>query len=281
MHCDTPYECFVKKEDFFKNSLAVSGEQGEHFEKWCQTFAVWIKDDMPKPFDFYRSVITDFKQKLKEKPTNLTPIFSVEGGALLEDDAERLHILKEDGIAFLTLCWNGENAIAGGCKSDKDLTDFGKNVIGIMNRLKIGCDLSHLNEKSFYSAIEYAEYPLATHSNCFSVCNDSRNLTDQQLQLLAEKDGIVGLCFYPSFLGRDVLDAIWKNIYHLCEMGMENNIAIGSDFDGGEMDDCLKNLNDISHLYRFLEQKGLQKKLLDKIFYNNANKYIAKLNKKD
>lgn len=281
MHCDTPYECFVKKENFYKNSLAVSGENGISFENWVQTFAVWIKDGIDDPFGFYKAVLADFRQKLSAKPANLTPLFSVEGGALLENDAERLYELKEDGVSFFTLCWNGENQIAGGCQSEKGLTDFGKKNISLLNRLKIGCDLSHLNQKSFYSAVQYAEFPLATHSNCFSVCEHKRNLTDRQLSLIAEKNGIVGLCFYPPFLGKNVFEAVYRNICHLCELGMENNIAIGSDFDGGEMDKSLKSINDIPDLYRFLEQKGLNRVLLDKIFYYNAYKYIAKLNKKD
>ena len=218
----------------------------------------------------------DFKLKLKTAPKNLNPIFAVEGGAVLENDSERLFILKEDGIKFLTLTWNGENSIAGGVDSDKELTGFGKNTIKTMNRLKIGCDLSHINQKSFLGAIEYAEFPLATHSNSKKICNHKRNLTDEQIKLICEKGSIIGLCFYPEFLGEDVFEKIYENIFHISDMGFENHIAIGSDFDGAKMDYKLEKLEKIPDLYAFLKIKGLDNGLLYKIFYENANNYIAK-----
>ncbi len=277
LHCDTPYECYTKSLEFYVNRLAVSGKKGEIFKCWTQTFALWIKDDAENPFWLYKNILDDFKLKLQKKPCNLTPLFAVEGGAVLENDADRLYILKGDGVKFLTLTWNGENNIAGGSKTDKGLTDFGKTVIAKMNTLKIGCDLSHLNDKSFFEAIKYAEFPLATHSNCRKICSHPRNLNDEQIRLICRCGGIIGLCFYPEFLGADTFQKIYENIYHICDMGFENNIAIGSDFDGAEMDRRLDNISKIPHLCRFLKQKGLESDLLNKIFFQNANNYIAKL----
>lgn len=278
LHCDTPYECYVKNQEFSKNTLAVSACKGAVFNKWHQTFAVWIKDDTENPYQLYKNILKDFKDKLKNKPENLTPVFAVEGGAVIESNIDRLYELKTDGIRFLTLTWNGENLIAGGSKTDKGLTDFGKDVIGVMNSLKIGCDLSHLNDKSFYGAIEKAEFPLATHSNCRLVCNHPRNLNIEQIKLIAEKGGVVGLCFYPYFLGcGDVFEQLYKNIFVLCDKGYENNIAIGSDFDGAEMDKKLDRIDKLPDFYEFLRRKGLKEELLSKIFYKNAENFIAKL----
>ena len=66
-------------------------------------------------------------------------------------------------------------------------------------------------------------------------------------------------------------------IYHIADMGFESNVAIGTDFDGAEMDNKLDNVSKIPDLYRFLSEKGLGNDLLDKIFFKNANNYIAKL----
>ena len=63
----------------------------------------------------------------------------------------------------------------------------------------------------------------------------------------------------------------------LCDKGYENYIAIGSDFDGGKMSESLDKTSKIPSLYGFLEEKGLGKPLLDKIFYKNAHKFIALL----
>ena len=277
LHCDTPLKCYREKICFKDSSLAVSADKGEFFDKWYQTFAIWINETEEKPFELYTNTLADFKAKLKDAPDNLTPIFAVEGGALIENDIDRLYLLKEDGIRFLTLTWNGENAIAGGQKTEKGLTDFGREVIKEMNSLKIGCDLSHINKKSFYNAVEIADFPLATHSNCRSLCSHLRNLTDEQIKLIAEKGGIIGLCFYPLFLKGEPFEALYHNIYHLLEMGFEDNIALGSDFDGADMEESLSSPLDIPAFYDFLSQKGLKNSLLDKIFFENANNYIAKL----
>ena len=279
LHSDTPFECFMKKQDFMENNLAVSGEFGGCFDNWFQTFAFFIRDDLENPYNFYKKMYSDFSEKLKNRPPNLKPIFAVEGGAVLEDDSDCLFELKKDGIKFLTLTWNGENLIAGGMNSNKGLNDFGKEVINKMNSLKIGCDLSHLNKKSFYSALEYAEFPLATHSNCSVICEHPRNLDETQIKLICERKGVMGLCFYPLFLGGCVFEKIYENIFYLCDKGYENNIAIGSDFDGAEMSSELDNISKIPHLYGFLEQRGISKDILNKIFYENAYNFIANLKK--
>ena len=280
LHCDTPYECYTKSQKFYVNQLAVSGEQGKLFQDWHQTFAFWIKDDLPSPWQKYKEIYSDFKLKIKEKPQNLTPHFAVEGGALLQNDAERVFSLKEDGVKFLTLTWNGENNLAGGVKSDKSLTDFGKKVIENLNHSKIGCDLSHLNEKSFYKAVEISKFPLATHSNCRDLCENPRNLKLEQIKLIAQKGGVIGLCFYPDFLGGDVFESIYRNIYYLCENGFEEIIAIGSDFDGAKMSQNLCKISEVSELFNFLNAKGLEKGLLDKIFYQNAYNFVANLDQR-
>ena len=277
LHCDTALELYKRNLSFDNEELSVNRNSAKVFGKWTQTFAVWIKDDAENPFQLYKNIIKDIKTKLKNPPEDLTPIFAVEGGSVIEEKTDRLEVLKKDGIKFFTLTWNGENRIAGGSKTDKGLTDFGVKVIKELNRLKIGCDLSHLNRNSFYSAIEYARFPLATHSNCYEICQHPRNLTLEQIKLITKKGGIIGLTFYPQFLGGNIFDKIYENIFLLCDKGFENNIAIGSDFDGGKMDQSLDKTSKIPLLYGFLEEKGLGKPLLDKIFYKNAHNFIAML----
>lgn len=277
LHCDTAYECYETGQDFYKNSLAVSGEMGAAFDNWHQVFAVWIKDNCEKPFELYKKILRDIKGKLKKSPQVLTPYFAVEGGAVIEHDIERLYALNRDGIKLLTLTWNGENNIAGGTNSEKSLTGFGKKVITEMNKLNIACDVSHLNKRSFYKAAEYAEKIIATHSNCYKICPHKRNLDDTQIKLIYERKGVVGICFYPDFLGGDIYEKIYENIFHLCDKGYEDIIAIGTDFDGGKMNEKLDNISKIQHLYSYLHAKGLANDLLDKIFYKNAHNFIAKL----
>ncbi len=273
LHCDTAYKMYLQKQGFQNNNLAVSGKKGECFEKWVQTFAIWISEEIENPYNFYKNALKHLKKSLTD---TVKPIFAIEGGTII-DSVERIYELKQDGIEFIALTWNGENKIAGGVKTNKDLTAFGKSVIDRMNALKMAVDLSHLNKKSFYSVIERADRVLATHSNCKAVCNVTRNLGDNQIKLIAQKGGVIGLNFYPLFLGENVIQKVYENIYHLCDMGFENNIAIGTDFDGADMGDGITDLSKIPYLYRELLKKGLDKELLYKIFYKNAWEFILKV----
>ncbi len=277
LHCDTAYECYVRKQPLLQNDLAISVKQGAAFEDWRQVFAVWVRDDQPAPFSFYRAVLSDFQEKIKQKPKTLTPFLAVEGGAVIGEDLDLLDILREDGVCMLTLTWNGQNALAGGTLSDGELTALGGRAIERLNRLGMGCDLSHLNDRSFYAAVEKAEYPLATHSNCRALKAHPRNLTDEQLCLIGEKNGLIGLCFYPAFLGDgDPCDLIFRHLVHLCELGLENHVAVGSDFDGAVMHESLDCLSKVPSLYEALHQKGLPEDFLRKFFFENAKNYFDK-----
>ncbi len=276
LHCDTAYECCFKNKEFSKNDLAVSADKGAVFGKWSQVFAVWIRDDAESPYELYRTVLDGFKKKLDGTAPNLTPYFAVEGGAVIGHNSDLLYTLKEDGVKYLTLTWNGENRIAGGSKTEKGLTRFGREVIKKLNSLKICCDLSHLNDKSFFAAIEQAEYPIASHSNCRAVCDVKRNLTDEQLKLIGQRNGIIGLCFYTKFLGGDTVERLYENICHMAELGLEDNIAVGSDFDGAETEAPVRSLDGVPALYKALNEKGIGKAMLDKIFYLNAQNYFDK-----
>lgn len=278
LHCDTAFECYKRGIGLFDCSLQLSLESMELFSKWKQCFAIWIRDDEQHPYQLYKAIRDDFSEKIKEnKSANFVPFLTVEGGAVIEDEPDRVHLLKEDGVKLLGLTWNGTNRLAGGANSSSSLTELGKVVIKKLNEEKIGCDLSHTNKSSFFAALELAQYPIASHSNAYSIVPHRRNLTDEQLTLLAQKGGLIGLCFYPVFIGEDVFEGVYQNIYHLLELGLQKNIAIGSDFDGASMSSALDSPRKILELYRFLCERGLEKDTLDDIFYNNANNFFLKL----
>ena len=278
LHCDTPTECYNKNKAFIHNDLAVSNEKGSVFDNWHQCFAIWIDDKLYNPYVYYKNVLNDFKIKLKGAKNNLTPLFMVEGGSLIENEAERVIKLKKDGIKALTLTWDGENQIASGSRASGGLKPFGRRVIELLNECKIATDLSHLNRKSFFDVIEISNCPIATHSCCDGVYSHRRNLTDEQIKLIVERNGIIGLCLCPLFLGKgDVFMKIYKHLYHLLDKGYENHIAIGSDFDGAEMNEHLTDISKIPLLYDKLIDFGIEESVLQKIFFKNAYNFFLKL----
>ncbi len=271
LHCDTAYKCYTQNLSLNDNSLAVNYKKASCFENFWQCFAIFINDGTTSPFDFYKNTLSYFKNQLKDKPNNMTPVFTVEGGSLLEDDLSRIEQLYFDGIRALTLTWNGENQIAGGANSNSGLKPFGKQAITELNRFNIAVDLSHLNKHSFYGAIELADRVIVTHSCCEAVFCHKRNIDDTQLKTLVQKGGILGMCLYPAFLGQgNVYENIYKNVYHILELGYEDYLSIGSDFDGADMANELYDISSIPRLYKYLKFRGIDEKILNKIFFKNA-----------
>ena len=137
-------------------------------------------------------------------------------------------------------------------------------------------DVSHLNEKSFYDVAYYTDKPLiASHSNCYSLVPHKRNLKDEQLKLIIESGGLVGLCFHAPFLlgaGMGSFEMLYRNIYRILSMGGEDTVCFGSDFDGGVPEEILGSLQKVRNLYAYLKGRGLDEEMLEKIFYKNAEK---------
>lgn len=268
LHCDTATKWYEE------TSAAVNFKAAEVFEEWKQCFAIWIKDDMAEPFGYYRSVYSSLCRKIKNAPKNLTPIITVEGGALIENDISRLEQLKRDGVSAITLTWNGKNSIAAGAAERGGLTPFGAEVIRQAENLGIFCDLSHLNAESFDGAVSVAKRPIATHSNCAAVFPHRRNLSDSQIAEIARRGGLIGLCCYPPFLGGDVFGGLLENIRHLVKLGFEDCIAFGSDFDGGDMSAELDSPFKVPALFDRLYKNGVPLNTLKKVFYGNAERFF-------
>lgn len=275
LHCDTASACFKREVEPYDLSLAASTQKGKFFDEWYQCYAVFINDSSENPTGEYTDIITGFKRKFADikKPV---PVYTLENAAPITS-LEFIDKLAFDKIRAVTLTWNGENQIAGGAFSDAGLKPFGRQVIECMNKKNIACDLSHLNRKSFFEAADCAKIIFASHSCCDKTHRHPRNLTDGQIKLIANRGGVIGLCFYPEFLGtKYAFEGVWRHIYHLLNMGLENAICIGSDFDGAVMDEELDGVDKLPDLYRFLSSKGASDNTLDKIFFENAKSFFTK-----
>jgi len=134
-----------------------------------------------------------------------TAIFiGMENGSPIQTSLPLLRTFFRLGTRYVTLTHNGDNAIADAASEGKTwngLSPFGREVVAEMNRLGMMVDLSHASDKTFWDCIDYSKAPvIASHSCCRAICGHRRNLTDEMLKALGEKDGYVGINFYPAFL---------------------------------------------------------------------------------
>lgn len=165
----------------------------------------------------------------------------IENGYAIGLDIDNVDRFRSRGVAYMTLCHNGDNDICDSHKGNHEhngLSEFGKRVVERMNRVGMMVDLSHASEKSFWDALECSSKPIiCSHSSSRALCDHTRNLTDEQMRALAESGGVAQVCMYGGFLNKKeedatVNDAV-RHIMHMIDVMGVDHVGIGSDFDGG------------------------------------------------
>jgi membrane dipeptidase len=138
----------------------------------------------------------------------LAALMGIEGGHSIENDIHLLRDYYRLGVRYMTLSWSNTNewADSSGDISDakvahhNGLTDFGKQVVGEMNRLGMIVDISHVADKTFWDAIAATKAPvIASHSSSRALVNHPRNMTDDMLRAVAQNGGVVQVNFFSAF----------------------------------------------------------------------------------
>lgn len=205
-------------------------------------------------------------------------ILGIEGLGPLRSLSD-IKLLKDAGIKIVTLTWNDENKIATGTYQNKKrgLTDFGKLLLTELKKENIILDLSHLNVKSFYDVMRFYDGKMiVSHSNVRRLKNNERNLTNNQLRVLKDRNILVGVNAYHKFVGKDINDYI-KIINYLKNIIGLDKICLGLDFDyylsNTSSSGSIKGLqkpDNLNNLYDSLIKEKYSREEIKNIFYKNA-----------
>jgi len=235
------------------------------------------------PDDFMLATTADQIEEA-HKQGKIAALIGVEGGHAIENSLDILRGFYKRGARYLTLTHSNTNdwADSSGDVNDASithhngLTDFGKDVVREMNKLGMMVDISHVADKTFWDALEVSKAPLiASHSSCRALANAPRNMTDQMIEALAKKGGIIQVNFYCNFLTNDKpphasVNDVVAHIDHIRQIVGVDSIGIGSDFDG--IDCAPEGLEDVSkfpNLTRALLEKGYSAEDIRKIYGGN------------
>ena len=164
-------------------------------------------------------------------------IMALEGSGSLGSNISLLENFYNLGVRSFALTHNKKNLLADGCavQSAKGLTKLGKDYVRELNKLNVNIDLSHISEPSFWDVLNIVDKPVvATHSNAKSLCNHPRNLTDDQINAIAEKNGVIGINFFSIFIddiGRNAtVDKLVDHIDYIVELIGIDHVGLGPDF---------------------------------------------------
>ena len=294
-HCDTVYRCYCTGEGFASNGGHIALDRLSGFDPYAQIFTFfWDAAEAPERgmLAVAKEMYALFRKELELNADRITQCFtaddiianaaqgktaallSIEGADLLNCAPENIALAHDWGVKLINPTWNRANALSGShCEdSHRGLSHVGRAFVKEANAAGILIDVSHLSERGFWDLMELTDMPVvASHSNARSVYGHSRSLTDDQFRAVCQTGGTVGLNFYTGFVGQPAtLEMFRRHLEHFLELGGENTVALGADFDG--CDSTVEGINgvqDIPVLWQHLERCGYDRRLLEKLFWSN------------
>jgi membrane dipeptidase len=130
----------------------------------------------------------------------------MENGSPIEHRLENVKHFFDRGIRYITLAHSKDNHVSDSSYDDahknRGLSEFGKKVVGEMNRLGVMVDVSHVSDDAFWQVIELSKVPvIASHSSCRHFTPGwQRNMSDEMIRALAEHGGVIQINFGSGFI---------------------------------------------------------------------------------
>jgi len=224
-------------------------------------------------------------------------ILSMEGAdpVLSPDDVAQW---CNEGLRVVGLAHYGLSAYAHGTGSAGALTAQGRELLKAMEEAGMVLDVTHLADESFWQAVELFRGPLlASHHNCRALVPGDRQLTDEQIRCLIERDSVIGAAFdswmlYPGYVpGKTpnslvTLERVADHIDRVCQLaGDSRHAAIGSDLDGGfgreQSPSDLDTIADLQKIPGVLRRRGYKEADVEAVMHGNWLRFFQKAWKKE
>jgi membrane dipeptidase len=217
-------------------------------------------------------------------------VLGMEGAEAIDPGLEALPTWHALGLRCLGPVWSRANAFATGVQfvfpSTPDigpgLSDAGVALVKSCAELGILVDLSHMNETGFWDVAGLELGPLvASHAGAHSVAAASRNLTDRQLDAIADSGGLVGIVFATVFTRPDFrsdpdtpLSTIATHARYVADRIGVDHVALGSDFDGATVPAELGDAVGLPRLLDALRAVGFSDEELERIAWSNWRRVL-------
>jgi len=234
----------------------------------------------------------DMDKALKEEKIGI--LISLEGAEPIVKDLNLMEVFYKLGVRGLGLTWSRRNFVADGSYfGDPEegirggLTPFGVELVKKAEELGIFLDISHLNDEGFKDMLKYTKKPfIASHSNCRSINNIRRNLTDEQIKELGSRGGVIGINTYTSIVSQNkkeqTVEKTCDHIDRMLEISGEESVGYGFDlcglfYDVEEQIDVLKDHKESLKITAELLKRGHAEETVKKIIGGNFFNFYKKM----
>lgn len=195
----------------------------------------------------YRLVHTVADIEACRRDGRLGVCFDIEGGKALNEQLAMVQLYYDLGVRWMLFAYNLNNALAGGCQDDNaGLTDFGRAVLGEMERVGMVVCCSHTSYQASHEILERATRPVIfSHSNPRALTDHYRNIPDELMRACAATGGVVGINGIGDFLGaqQGLAEAFAAHVDYAVQTVGVDHVALGTDyvFDRQELIDYVNN----------------------------------------
>jgi membrane dipeptidase len=245
-------------------TLGYVAGPGEPYEYTINDIAEWNSIILQYPNDFLKIwKAEDIRRAKRENKIGI--IFGFQNATSVGDKIERINTFANLGVRIIQLTYNDANQIGhgSGVPENQGLSSFGHEVIEALNENKVLIDLSHSGENTCLDAIKASKVAITiSHTGCRALNNIPRNKTDEEMRMVADKGGVVGIYFMP-FLKENgqarAIDVV-RHIEHALNICGEDHVGIGTDGDATAIDDMAVYRTAINGEIRQRRQAGVSAK---------------------
>ncbi|MFK0168886.1 dipeptidase [Streptomyces sp. NPDC090306] len=243
-------------------------------------------------------------------------IYGFQNAVAVGEDTGRIATFAERGVRVVQLTYNQANHIGDGSMApeNRGLTPFGREVVEALNEQHLMVDLSHSGERTCLEATRLSREPASVnHTGCRALADLPRNKTDEELRLVAERGGFVGIYFMPflNVSGHASATDVVDHIAHAVNVCGEDAVGIGTDGSVTSIDDLdayreqlvehvaqrqaagvsaageradtlpfvidLRGVDQFRELIRLLEKRGFGSERIEKIMGRNFLEYAGRV----
>jgi membrane dipeptidase len=270
---------------------------------WAKASGCWLRIAL---------TASDIEEAVTPPPVDAyAPVFGLiglEGADPLGDRADNLTHFYRAGVRNLIPAWD-DNAFSGTAfGSGSSLSPEGFKLIELAEELGVMVDVSHISDSAFEQVCSVARRPfIASHSNCRAVSPHRRNLTDDMIRAVADRGGVMGINFAPTFLDPSYMAAwdaamapvagagmvaqrefekkvagrlkaiplpapewIARHVQHAIRVGGEDCVGLGGDLDGiSALPSGMSGVESYPLIPGLLAHAGLTGRQVEKVCWKN------------
>jgi membrane dipeptidase len=208
-------------------------------------------------------------------------------------DPDNIFEWHQHGLRAIGITHYGPNRYGGGTRSEAGLAAEAIPLLKNIETLGIALDLTHLSDRAFRQVADtFSGRVLASHQNARKFCDWQRQFSDEQIQYVIDKDGVIGMAFDAIMLQPGLVRGESKpwvtmeravdNMDHICQMaGNCRHVGIGSDLDGGfgseQTPADLNTIADLQKLIPMMEKRGYPTADIEAIFHGNFLRFFSEV----